>query len=196
MNRTFIHKETTVSEDASGPRKEVTTLAGGCFWCLEAVYDDLNGVESVESGYMGGSTANPTYEDVCTGRTGHAEVVQITFSPGIISFREVLEVFFAIHDPTTLNRQGNDTGTQYRSAIFYHSAEQKRIAEEMIAELTRDKVFAKPIVTEIVPATAFYIAEDYHQEYFAQNPFQPYCTYVVAPKVAKFRKQFAKKVKS
>jgi peptide-methionine (S)-S-oxide reductase len=177
-------------------RKEVTTLAGGCFWCLEAVYDELNGVESVESGYMGGAVANPTYDDVCTGRTGHAEVVQVTFNPEVISFREVLEVFFVIHDPTTLNRQGNDAGTQYRSAIFYHSPVQKDVADEVIANLTRDKVFANPIVTEVVPAGNFYIAEDYHQEYFARNPFQPYCIYVVNPKVAKFRKQFAKKVKN
>ncbi|MGH7844825.1 MAG: peptide-methionine (S)-S-oxide reductase MsrA [Candidatus Binatia bacterium] len=176
-------------------RKEITTLAGGCFWCLEAVYDELNGVESVESGYMGGSVANPAYDDVCTGRTGHAEVAQITFDPGVVSFRELLEVFFVIHDPTTLNRQGNDAGTQYRSAIFYHSPAQKGIAEEVIATLTRDKVFANPIVTEVVPAAAFYIAENYHQEYFARNPFQPYCIYVVNPKLAKFRKQFAKKVK-
>jgi peptide-methionine (S)-S-oxide reductase len=179
--------------DLSG--KETATLAGGCFWCLEAVYDDLKGVERVESGYMGGLVPNPTYDDVCTGRTGHAEVVQITFDPKAVSFRELLEIFFVIHDPTTLNRQGNDMGTQYRSAIFYHSPEQKQIAEETIGELTREKVFPSPIVTQAVPAGTFYVAEDYHQEYFARNPFQPYCTYIVSPKLAKFRKHFADKVK-
>jgi peptide-methionine (S)-S-oxide reductase len=175
---------------------ETATLAGGCFWCLEAVYDELKGVESVASGYMGGSVANPSYEDVCTGQTGHAEVVQVTFNPAEISFRGLLEVFFAIHDPTTLNRQGNDVGTQYRSAIFYHSPEQKQTVEEVIATLTRQKAFAHPIVTEVVPAGPFYAAEDYHQEYFARNPFQPYCMYVVNPKVAKFRKQFGARVKA
>jgi peptide-methionine (S)-S-oxide reductase len=175
--------------------KEIATLAGGCFWCLEAVYDQMKGVESVESGYMGGQTPDPSYEAVCTGQTGHAEVVQIMFDPRIVSYREILEVFFAIHDPTTLNRQGNDVGTQYRSAIFYHSAEQKSVAQDVIATLTKDKVFDQPIVTEVVPAGPFYVAEDYHQEYFARNPSQPYCTYVVNPKVAKFRKQFAEKMK-
>jgi peptide-methionine (S)-S-oxide reductase len=179
----------------SDAKRELATLAGGCFWCLEAVYDDLKGVERVESGYMGGSVPNPTYDDVCTGRTGHAEVVEITFDPGVVSFRELLEVFFVIHDPTTLNRQGNDTGTQYRSAIFYHSPEQKKIADETIGELAREKVFPSPIVTQVVPADTFYVAEDYHQEYFARNPFQPYCTYIVSPKLAKFRKHFADKVK-
>jgi peptide-methionine (S)-S-oxide reductase len=179
----------------SDAKRELATLAGGCFWCLEAVYDDLKGVERVESGYMGGSVPNPTYDDVCTGRTGHAEVVEITFDPGVVSFRELLEVFFVIHDPTTLNRQGNDTGTQYRSAIFYHSPEQKKIADETIGELAREKVFPSPIVTQVVPADTFYVAEDYHQEYFARNPFQPYCTYIVSPKLAKFRKHFADKAK-
>src|SRR2546428_10217365 len=154
--------------------KEIATLAGGCFWCLEAVFNDLEGVDSVESGYMGGKTANPGYEDVCSGETGHAEVVQLTFDPQQVSFKEILEVFFVIHDPTTLNRQGNDVGTQYRSAIFFHSLEQKAAAEEVIAEFTREKVFDNPIVTQLVPAVPFYIAEDYHQEYFARNPFQPY----------------------
>ncbi|HWP57340.1 MAG TPA: peptide-methionine (S)-S-oxide reductase MsrA [Candidatus Acidoferrales bacterium] len=181
---------------ADTARRETATLAGGCFWCLEAVYDEVKGVESVESGYTGGSVANPTYEEVCTGRTGHAEAVRITFDPEVISYRELLEIFFAIHDPTTLNRQGNDVGTQYRSAIFYHSPEQKKAAEEMIETLAREKVFANPIVTEVVPAETFYAAEDYHQEYFARNPFQPYCVYVVSPKLAKFRKQFAGKTKS
>ncbi|MGH7259839.1 MAG: peptide-methionine (S)-S-oxide reductase MsrA [Nitrospiraceae bacterium] len=175
---------------------EIATLAGGCFWCLEAVYDQTKGVSSVESGYMGGKNANPTYEQVCSGRTGHAEVVQATFDPAVISFRELLEMFFVIHDPTTLNRQGNDAGTQYRSAIFYHTPEQKKTAEEVIAAFTKDQVYVSPIVTEVVPAGPFYIAEDYHQEYFARNPLQGYCTYVVGPKVAKFRKQFVAKLKS
>ena len=175
--------------------KETATLAGGCFWCLEAVYDLMKGVTSVESGYMGGPGANPTYEAVCTGRTGHAEVVRITFNPAAVSYREILEVFFVIHDPTQLNRQGNDAGTQYRSAIFYHSPEQKGDAGEVIAAFTKDKVFARPIVTEVTPAGTFYIAEDYHQEYFARNPGQGYCIAVVNPKVAKFRLKFADRLK-
>jgi peptide-methionine (S)-S-oxide reductase len=175
--------------------QEVATLAGGCFWCLEAVYDQMKGVESVESGYMGGQGANPSYEAVCTGRTGHAEVVRITFDPKVASYREILEVFFVIHDPTTLNRQGNDGGTQYRSAIFYHSPDQQSVAKEVIATFTREQVFDRPIVTEVVPAGPFYMAEDYHQEYFARNPLQGYCSYVVGPKVAKFRKQFATRIK-
>src|SRR5437867_3125504 len=152
--------------------KELATLAGGCFWCLEAVFDALRGVESVESGYMGGKTANPSYEEVCSGETGHAEVAQLSFDPKQVSFKELLEVFFVIHDPTTLNRQGHDVGTQYRSAIFYHDSEQKRMAEEVIASLTKEKVYPNPIVTELVPATTWYEAESYHQEYFAKNPFQ------------------------
>jgi len=176
-------------------RREITTLAGGCFWCLEAVYDEMEGVLSVESGYMGGRQPNPTYRDVCTGRTGHAEVVQITFDPDVTSFREILEVFFAIHDPTTRDRQGNDVGTQYRSAIFYHSDEQRAAAEQMIRELTAGGAFADAIVTEVQPASTFYRAEDYHQEYFVNNPNQPYCGNVVAPKVQKFRHKFTKKVK-
>jgi len=175
---------------------EIATLAGGCFWCLEAVYDQVRGVSSVESGYMGGGNPDPTYEQVCSGRTGHAEVVRIAFDPAVVSFRELLEIFFVIHDPTTLNRQGNDVGTQYRSAIFYHSADQKRTAEEVIASFTRDKVYDRPIVTELAPAGPFYMAEDYHQEYFARNPLQGYCTHVVGPKVAKFRKQFAARLKA
>ena len=177
------------------PGKEIATLAGGCFWCLEAVYDELKGVESVESGYMGGKTANPNYEDVCSGETGHAEVVQLTFDPKSVSFKEILEVFFVIHDPTTLNRQGNDAGTQYRSAIFYHSAAQKAAAEQVIADLGAGKIYDDPIVTEVVPASKFYVAEDYHQEYFRRNPAQPYCAFVVTPKVAKFRKHFLEKLK-
>jgi peptide-methionine (S)-S-oxide reductase len=177
-------------------RREIATLAGGCFWCLEAVFDDLVGVESVESGYMGGAGANPTYRQVCSGQTGHAEVVQVTFDPQVLSFRELLDVFFTIHDPTTLNRQGADVGTQYRSAIFYHSPEQKEIAESTIAELEAKAVWGAPIVTEVAAADAFYVAEDYHQEYYAQNASQPYCQMVVAPKVAKFRQKFTEKLKS
>ena len=175
--------------------KEIATLAGGCFWCLEAVFDDLKGVDSVESGYMGGKTVNPGYEDVCSGETGHAEVVQLTFDPKQVSFKEILEVFFLIHDPTTLNRQGNDVGTQYRSAIFHHSAEQKTAAEQVIANLGAAKIYDGPIVTEVVPASKFYLAEDYHQEYFRRNPAQPYCAFVVGPKIAKFRKHFLEKLK-
>ena len=174
---------------------EIATLAGGCFWCLEAVFDDLRGVESVESGYMGGKTANPSYEDVCSGETGHAEVVQLTFDPKQVSFREILEVFFVIHDPTTLDRQGNDSGTQYRSAIFHHSAEQKAVAEQVIAKIGAAKIYEDPIVTEVVPASKFYVAEDYHQGYFRRNPAQPYCAFVVRPKVAKFRKDYLEKLK-
>ena len=174
---------------------ETATLGGGCFWCLEAVFDDLNGVISVESGYMGGQTLNPTYEQVCGGRTGHAEVVQITFDPAVVSFREILEVFFVIHDPTTLNRQGNDSGTQYRSAIFFHSLEQKQIAQEVITNLSGARLWRDPVITEVTPAVRFYIAEDYHQEYFANNPEAGYCQFVVAPKVAKFRKHFLSKLK-
>lgn len=174
---------------------EQATLAGGCFWCLEAVFDQLNGVHSVESGYMGGRIANPTYEAVCGGDTGHAEVVRVTFDPAVLSFREVLEVFFVIHDPTTLNRQGNDVGTQYRSGIFYHSAEQQAIAKEVIASLTQAKLWTDPIVTEVTPASVFYMAEDYHQEYYERNPMQSYCAFVVQPKVAKFRKHFLGKLK-
>jgi peptide-methionine (S)-S-oxide reductase len=175
--------------------KEVATLAGGCFWCLEAVYDGMKGVESVESGYMGGLSPDPTYEQVCDGDTGHAEVVRITFDPAAVSFKELLEVFFVIHDPTTLNRQGNDAGTQYRSAIFYHTPQQKADAEEMIARLNAAKLWDNSIVTEVAPASIFYMAEGYHQEYFARNPRQPYCQAVVAPKVQKFRKHFLEKLK-
>ena len=174
---------------------ETATLGGGCFWCLEAVFDNLQGVTAVESGYSNGKTFNPTYRQGCNGDTGHAEVVRVTFDPNTISFREILEVFFTIHDPTTLNRQGNDSGTQYRSAIFYHTPAQKAAAEQLIAELTSEKVFGDPIVTEIAPAQTFYVAEDYHQEYFVNNSAQPYCQFVVAPKVAKFRKKFAHRMK-
>jgi peptide-methionine (S)-S-oxide reductase len=176
--------------------QDAATLGGGCFWCLEAVFDDLKGVDSVESGYMGGRTVNPTYEDICTGNSGHAEVVRVTFDPKIVSFADLLQVFFAIHDPTTLNRQGNDVGSQYRSAIFYHSDEQQRIAKGTIAELERSGEFRR-IVTEVVPEAVFYMGEDYHQEYYARvGDRNPYCSYVVAPKVAKFRKLFAERAKS
>jgi peptide-methionine (S)-S-oxide reductase len=174
---------------------EIATLAGGCFWCLEAAYDELKGVISVESGYSGGSVVNPTYKQVCNGTTGHAEVVQVTFDPQVISFKDLLNVFFVIHDPTTLNRQGNDVGTQYRSAIYYHSEAQKTTAEEVIRELTEQKVWDHKIVTEVTPFEKFYVAEDYHQEYFAHNPYQPYCMMVVAPKVTKFRKHFFEMLK-
>lgn len=171
-------------------KQEIATLGGGCFWCLEAVFDDIQGVTSVESGYMGGAMGNPTYEQVCSGRTGHAEVVQVTFDPSMISFENILDVFFAIHDPTTLNRQGADVGTQYRSVIFYHSAEQKATAETVMSNLAQSGEWKNPLVTQLVPAETFYVAEDYHQEYFARNPFQPYCMMVVSPKVKKFRKHF------
>lgn len=174
---------------------QTATLGGGCFWCLEAVFDELRGVEQVVSGYSGGRRSNPTYEQVCSGATGHAEVVQVVFDPAVISFRELLEVFFAIHDPTTLNRQGADVGTQYRSVIFYHSPEQKDIARAMIAELNASKVFDHSIVTEVTAFDKFYPAEEYHQEYFRKNPNQPYCQVVVSPKVAKLRKSFAAKLK-
>ena len=169
---------------------QTATLAGGCFWCLEAVYDEIKGVHSVESGYAGGHVDNPTYRAVCNGDTGHAEVVQVHFDPNIVSYRDLLNVFFAIHDPTTLNRQGADVGTQYRSAIFYHDDEQKKIAEDLIQDLNSQKIWDRPIVTEVSKLDKFYMAEDYHQEYFARNPYQPYCMAVVAPKVSKFRKHF------
>lgn len=183
------------AETMTTPRREMATLAGGCFWCLEAVFDELAGVEDVVSGYSGGHVPHPTYEAVCTGRTGHAEVVQITFNPDVISYRDLLRVFFSIHDPTTLNRQGADVGTQYRSAIFYHSPEQKAVAEAVIAELEAAGIWDKPIVTEVTPFQAFYPAEDYHQEYFRRNPHQGYCRVVIAPKVAKFRQQFMDRLK-
>ena len=170
-------------------------LGGGCFWCVEAVYDQLKGVRSAESGYAGGKSPNPTYDDVCGGRTGHAEVVRIEFDPEELSFEDLLRVFFTIHDPTTKDRQGNDVGTQYRSVIFAQSAEQRKVAESVVAELNGAHLWRDPIVTEVRPASAFYIAEDYHQEYFANNPQQPYCAYVVAPKLRKFREKFAVKLR-
>jgi peptide-methionine (S)-S-oxide reductase len=174
---------------------ETATLAGGCFWCLEAVFDDLRGVESVESGYAGGQKDNPSYREVCTGTTGHAEVVQVRFDPAVLSYGDLLNVFFAIHDPTTLNRQGADVGTQYRSAILYHDEAQKQTAEQLITELNAQGIWDKPIVTQVAPLEKFYVAEDYHQEYFANNPLQPYCMSVVAPKVSKFRKHFIDRLK-
>ena len=176
-------------------KQETATLAGGCFWCLEAVYDQMKGVASVESGYTGGHVDHPNYEAVCGGSTGHAEAVRITFDPALVTYRELLEVFFVIHDPTTLNRQGHDIGTQYRSAIFYHSAEQKQVAEEVIASFSKEQIYSNPIVTEVVPAATWYEAEPYHQEYFARNPYQGYCTAVVGPKVMKFRQRFSDRLK-
>ena len=170
---------------------ETATLGGGCFWCLEAVYEGMRGVLSVSYGYMGGHSENPSYQDVCTGTTGHVEVVQVTFDPETVSYFDLLEVFFAIHDPTTQDQQGNDIGPQYRSVVFYHSDEQRAAAEEMIRALGAAALWGEPIVTEVRPATRFYRAEDYHQKYFRNNPQQPYCSYVVAPKVRKFREKFA-----
>lgn len=175
---------------------EIATLAGGCFWCLEAVYNQLKGVSDVYSGYMGGQVLNPSYEQVCTGTTGHAEVVQITFNPEVVSFRDLLDVFFTIHDPTTLNRQGADVGTQYRSAIFTHSDEQAQIARQTIAHYNAQGIWSNPIVTEVTPAVTFYVAEDYHQEYFVNNPYAGYCRAVVEPKVGKFRKAFFERLKA
>lgn len=177
-------------------QQELATLAGGCFWCLEAVYLDLRGVDKVVSGYAGGHVPNPTYREVCSGLTGHAEVVQVTFDPGVVSYRELLQVFFTIHDPTTLNRQGADVGTQYRSAIFYHDDAQRQAAEAVMAEVTAQKIWPNPLVTQLEPLTKFYPAEDYHQDYFARNPGQPYCQVVIAPKVSKFRKQFIGRLKA
>lgn len=176
--------------------QEVATLGGGCFWCLEAVYDQLQGVTDVVSGYAGGAVENPTYEAVCGGRTGHAEVVQVTFNPDVITFDDILDVFFTIHDPTTLNRQGADVGTQYRSAIFTHSDAQQEAAQAAIQRVTAQGLWANPIVTEITPLERFYPAEDYHQEYFERNPYQGYCRVVIAPKVAKFRKQHMDRLKA
>jgi peptide-methionine (S)-S-oxide reductase len=177
------------------PDSETATLAGGCFWCLEAVYEQLKGVIRVESGYAGGVAPNPTYEQVCTGRTGHAEVVQVTFDPGVITFEELLEVFFTIHDPTTLNRQGADVGTQYRSAIFYHDEGQRAGAESVIGRIEAAGIWDNPIVTEVAPLEAFYKAEAYHQEYYRRNQGQSYCQVVIAPKVAKFRRQYMEKLR-
>ena len=175
---------------------EVATLAGGCFWCLEAIFDDLVGVVSVESGYSGGHVENPTYHQVCDGDTGHAEVVQVRFDPAVLSYHDLLTIFFTMHDPTTLNRQGSDVGTQYRSAIFFHDAGQEKIARQVMQEIDAEKIWEAPLVTEITPFEVFYPAEDYHQEYFRNNPYQPYCQAVVRPKVAKFRQKYAAQLKS
>ena len=175
---------------------QIATLAGGCFWCLETAFNQLQGVQQAISGYMGGTTENPTYKQICAGDSGHAEVVQIHFDAVQLGFRELLEIFFTLHDPTTLDRQGNDVGTQYRSAIFWHTPTQKAEAEALIAELTAENTFDRPIVTELSPAPTFWPAEDYHQRYFEQNPRQPYCMFVVAPKLEKFRKKYAARLKS
>ncbi|MCO6452387.1 MAG: peptide-methionine (S)-S-oxide reductase MsrA [Caldilineales bacterium] len=175
---------------------EIATLGGGCFWCLEAVYDDLRGVTDVVSGYAGGSVRNPNYREVCNGTTGHAEVVQVTFDSSVVTFRELLQVFFTIHDPTTLNRQGADVGTQYRSVIFYHSEAQRQTAAQVMAEIEAEGIWSNRIVTELAPYEIFYEAEDYHQEYFRRNPYQGYCQVVIAPKVAKFRKQYVDQLKA
>ncbi len=175
---------------------EIATLGGGCFWCLEAVFVEVNGVKDVSSGYAGGTLVSPTYEQVCSGVTGHAEVVQITFDPEIIPYRDVLRIFFSIHDPTTLNRQGGDVGTQYRSVVFYHGESQKRTAEELIAELNQSAIWPDPLVTEVSDLTEFYPAEDYHRDYYQRNSGQPYCQVVISPKLAKFRKQYTTILKS
>ena len=175
--------------------REQATLAGGCFWCVEAVFDELRGVERVESGYAGGSVPNPSYQQVCTGTTGHAEVVRVTYDPSVVSYRDLLGVFFSTHDPTQLNRQGADVGTQYRSAIYYHSPEQKEIAESFIQELDAARLWGASVVTEVAPLTKFYPAEDYHRDYYRRNPAQGYCRAVIEPKVAKFRKQYLDRLK-
>ena len=180
---------------SSTDQLEVATLGGGCFWCLEAVYDRLEGVVSVESGYSGGEVPNPSYQQVSSGKTGHAEVVRVTFDPQVISNREILQVFFSIHNPTTLNRQGADVGTQYRSVIFYHGEEQKMIAQQVIDEIEQEGIWEDKIVTQVTPLEKFYLAEEYHQEYFEKNPYQGYCQVVIAPKVAKFRAKYAQQLK-
>lgn len=174
---------------------QVATLGGGCFWCVEAVFDDLQGVQSVESGYMGGQMRNPSYRDICTGLTGHAEVIQVTFDPAVLDYGDLLRVFFTVHDPTTLNRQGADVGTQYRSVIFTHSPEQERTADAVIAAIEAAQIWPNRIVTEVSPASAFYLAEEYHQEYYRNNPNQGYCRVVITPKVSKFRKEYASRLK-
>ncbi len=176
--------------------KEIATLGGGCFWCTEAIFDELRGIEKVESGYSGGTVPDPSYEDVCNGDTGHAESIQVTFDPKQISFKEILQIFFTMHDPTTLNRQGADVGTQYRSVIFYHNPEQERVAKEVIKETNAAKIWKKPIVTEVAPFKEFFKAENYHQKYFKNNARQPYCQVVIAPKVAKLREHYREKLKS
>ena len=190
-----MSQERNVSENRQSGSSEVATLAGGCFWCLEAVYEQVNGVLRVESGYAGGTVPRPTYDQVCTGRTGHAEVVQVTFDPEVVSFEDLLAIFFTIHDPTTLNRQGADVGTQYRSALFYNDEKQRVAAESMIERIKAEGIWDDPIVTEVVPLETFYKAEGYHQEYYRRNRGQPYCQVVIAPKVAKFRKEHLEKLR-
>ena len=174
---------------------EIATLAGGCFWCLESVFEQLRGVDSVVSGYCGGHLVNPTYRQICAGTTGHAESVQVTFDPTVIMYRDLLNVFFTVHDPTTLNRQGADVGTEYRSAIFFHALAQKETSEQVMTEITKAQVWPNPIVTQLLPFQVFYAAEENHQHYYRSNPYQPYCQMVITPKVAKFRKQFLSKLK-
>jgi peptide-methionine (S)-S-oxide reductase len=186
----------TTDDRVNGPAREVATLGGGCFWCLEAVYQELRGVVKVESGYSGGHVPNPTYRAVCSETTGHAEVVQVTFDPSVVSYKDILEVYFTIHDPTTLNRQGADVGTQYRSVIFYHDDEQRGIVEGVISDLESEGIWSDTIVTEVKPFDEFYVAEDYHQNYFRNNGFQPYCQVIIAPKVAKFRKEHLDRLKA
>jgi len=186
----------TTEDGANGSAREVATLGGGCFWCLEAVYQELRGVEKVVSGYSGGDVPNPTYREVCSETTGHAEVVQVVFDPEVVSYRDILEIYFTIHDPTTMNRQGADVGAQYRSVIFYHTDEQRRVAEEVISELESEGIWSDPIVTEVTPLDEFYVAEDYHQNYFRNNGFQPYCQVIIAPKVVKFRKEHLDRLKA
>jgi peptide-methionine (S)-S-oxide reductase len=188
-------EEEYIKEFCMDKHLEVATLAGGCFWCLEAVFDELKGVESVESGYSGGHLPEPSYAQVCDGTTGHAEVVRVTFDPQVLSYHDLLKVFFSIHDPTTLNRQGNDVGTQYRSAIYYHTPEQKDVAAQVIREISEAKIWNNPIVTEVTPFDKFYMAEEYHQEYFKNNPYQGYCRAIIAPKVTKFRQKFLEQLK-
>jgi len=177
------------------PNQLVATLGGGCFWCLEAIYNELKGIIKVESGYTGGPVPNPTYKQVCTGTTGHAEVIQITYDPNIITFKEILQIFFTMHDPTTLNRQGNDVGTQYRSIILYHNQNQKKTTDQVINEITQARIWNAPIITQIIPYNIFYKAEEYHQEYYKKNPEQSYCRIIIAPKIAKLRKQYFEKLK-
>ena len=188
--------EEDVEKKMSSSKREIATFGGGCFWCTEALFDELKGVEKVESGYSGGTVPDPSYEDVCTGTTGHAESIQITFDPKQITYKDILQIFFTTHDPTTLNRQGADVGTQYRSVIFYHSPEQEAVAKEVIKETNAAKIWKKPIVTEVVPFKTFYKAEDYHQEYFKNNARQPYCQVVIAPKVAKLREHYRERLKT
>ena len=186
----------TTDDRVNGSAREVATLGGGCFWCLEAVYQELRGVEKVESGYSGGHVPNPTYRAVGSETTGHAEVVQVTVDPSVVSYKDILEVYFTIHDPTTLNRQGADVGTQYRSVIFYHDDEQRAVAERVIADLESEGIWSDPIVTEVESFDEFYVAEDYHQNYFRNNGFQPYCQVIIAPKVARFRKEHLDRLKA